>query len=124
MIIVHGMFPVLRESREKALKLMQEMAAASRLEPGCVSYEFYSALTNSCQFLLFQEWSSVEALQAHFETEHMETFLAELPSILNGEIVTRRYEVRNQDEQEADEEFDESEVPTKKPALIRPKIVH
>ena len=124
MIIVHGMFPVLRESREKALKLMQEMTAASRLEPGCVSYEFYSALTNSCQFLLFQEWSSVEALQAHFETEHMETFLAELPSILNGEIVTRRYEVRNQDEQEADDEFDESEVPTKKPALIRPKIVH
>ena len=124
MIIVHGMFPVLRESREKALKLMQEMAAASRREPGCVSYEFYSALTNSCQFLLFQEWSSVEALQAHFETEHMETFLAELPSILNGEIVTRRYEVRNQDEQEADDEFDESEVPTKKPALIRPKIVH
>ena len=113
-----------RESREKALKLMQEMAAESRLEPGCVSYEFYSALTNSCQFLLFQEWSSVEALQAHFETEHMETFLAELPSILNGEIVTRRYEVRNQDEQEADDEFDESEVPTKKPALIRPKIVH
>ena len=124
MIIVHGMFPVLRESREKALKLMQEMATASRLEPGCVSYEFYSALTNSCQFLLFQEWSSVEALQAHFETEHMETFLAELPSILNGEIVTRRYEVRNQDEQEADDDFDESEVPTKKPALIRPKIVH
>ena len=39
------------------------------------------------------EWESIDALQDHFDTPHMETFLSELPDVLNEEIVTRRYEV-------------------------------
>ncbi len=124
MIIVHGMFPVRKQSRQRALELMQEMAAASRLETGCVSYEFYGSLTNDCQFLLFQEWESVEALQAHFETEHMEIFLAELPSILDGEIVTRRYEVRIQTDREGIDLTDEAEPPRQTSEVTRPKIIH
>ena len=96
MIIVHGVLLVVKDQRSRAQVLMQEMATASRLEAGCISYEFYASLTNPRQFLLFQEWASVEALQDHFQTAHMEIFLEQLPSILDGEIVTRRYEVRQQ----------------------------
>ena len=49
----------------------------------------------SCQALLFQEWESVEALQGHFETDHMEEFLQRLPDVLDGEVSTRRYEVKS-----------------------------
>ena len=97
MIIVHGVFPIRAEARSKALALMEEMSLLSRKEPGCLTYEFYAALSSETEFLLFQEWESIDALQDHFDTPHMETFLSELPDVLNGEIVTRRYEVRNRE---------------------------
>ena len=126
MIIVHGIFPVFKDHRSRALLLMQEMAAASRLEVGCVSYEFYASLTDPCQFLLFQEWASVDALQDHFETEHMEKFLEQLPEILDGEIVTRRYEVRHQKGRSSrrDEVEPESEQSKDHSEGSFPKIIH
>jgi quinol monooxygenase YgiN len=94
MIIVHGKFPIKPEIRDDALEIMRVMAVASRAEYGCVSYEFYVGLSDPNTLLLFQEWESVDALQGHFDTNHMEEFLEKLPDILNGEVSTRRYEVK------------------------------
>ena len=98
MIIVHGTFPVRAEVRENALELMRQMALASRAEDGCISYEFYVGLSDPNTLLLFQEWESVDALQGHFDTEHMEKFLRVLPEVLDGEVATRRYEVKISDD--------------------------
>lgn len=98
MIIVHGTFPVKEDVRDDALELMRRMAIASRAEVGCISYEFYIGLSDPNTLLLFQEWESVEALQGHFDTDHMEEFLKVLPEVLDGEVTTRRYEVRSSDE--------------------------
>jgi quinol monooxygenase YgiN len=94
MIIVHGTFPVKRQHRDEALELMKQMSIATREEPGCLSYEFFIGLSDPDTLLLYQEWESVEALQDHFETQHMEEFLGHLPNVLDGEVLTRRYEVR------------------------------
>ncbi len=94
MIIVHGTFPVKADLRDEALSLMRQMALASKDEEGCISYEFYVGISRPNSLLLFQEWESVEALQKHFETEHMEEFMKQLPEVLDGEVSTRRYEVR------------------------------
>jgi quinol monooxygenase YgiN len=94
MIIVHGSFPLNPELRDDALDMMRRMASASRAEFGCISYEFYVGLSDPNTLMLFQEWESVEALQDHFDTEHMEEFTKLLPSVLDGEVATRRYEVR------------------------------
>jgi quinol monooxygenase YgiN len=125
MIIVHGVFPIRADSRQRALKLMEDMAMLSREEPGCLTYEFYAALSSETEFLLFQEWESIEALQDHFETPHMETFLTELPDVLDGEIVTRRYEVRSRDRGIDNERVLSSsgEVERKSERQV-PKIVH
>lgn len=126
MIIVHGVLLVVKDQRSRAQVLMQEMATASRLEAGCISYEFYASLTNPRQFLLFQEWASVEALQDHFQTAHMEIFLEQLPDILDGEIVTRRYEVRQQQgrSQALGEVDAEPERSLSAPEMSVPKIIH
>ena len=126
MIIVHGVLLVVKDQRSRAQVLMQEMATASRLEAGCISYEFYASLTNPRQFLLFQEWASVEALQDHFQTAHMEIFLEQLPDILDGEIVTRRYEVRQQQgrSQALGEVDAEPERSPSVPEMSVPKIIH
>ena len=102
MIIVHGSFPLRAERRERALQLAKRMAEATQLEQGCISYEFFIGLSDPNTLMLFQEWETMDALMAHFQTEHMDEFLKELPEVVNGEITTRRYAV--QSIEEADEE--------------------
>ena len=121
MIIVHGTFPVKPEVREDALELMRQMATASREEAGCISYEFYVGVSDPNTLLLFQEWESVDALQGHFDTEHMEEFLSVLPNVLDGEVATRRYEVRVSNDTLDRADFDPEAIaqPEK-----RQKIVH
>ncbi len=108
MIIVHGIFPIKPDSRDDALEVMRRMAIASRAEAGCISYEFYIGLTDPNTLLLFQEWESVDALQGHFETSHMDEFLALLPDVLDGEVSTRRYEVRAGGEEFSGDDDDQS----------------
>ena len=108
MIIVHGTIPLKPDARELALDLARKMAEATRAELGCLSYEFYVALSDPNTLLLFQEWESMEALMAHFQTEHMEEFLKELPNVVSGEITTKRYAVQSVDE---DEELPEEQPP-------------
>ena len=121
MIIVHGTFPVKSQLRDNALDLMRQMASASRAEEGCISYEFYVGLTDPNTLLLFQEWESVDALQGHFETDHMEEFLRALPNVLDGEVATRRYEVKISDDSFDAQEFDPEPVSQLEE---REKIIH
>ena len=122
MIIVHGTFPVKSERRDDALGLMRRMAIASRAEPGCISYEFYIALSDPNTLLLFQEWESVDALQGHFDTDHMEEFLKVLPDVLDGEVTTRRYEVRSTSEMAEDHNDAEPDYTPRQQS--REKIIH
>lgn len=103
MIIVHGTIPIRSDCREQALKLARGMTEATRNEPGCVSYEFYVGLSDPNTLMLFQEWESMEALMRHFQTNHMEEFLRVLPSVVSGEITTRRYAVQSMDDDAAEE---------------------
>ena len=127
MVIVHGTFPVKSDMRDEALDVMRRMSQASRAEPGCVSYEFYVGLSDPNKLMLFQEWETVDALQDHFQTAHMEDFLKILPSLLDGEVSTRRYEVRTSDGYGHDDltEFEPEFEPEFAPRqTYREKIVH
>lgn len=100
MIIVHGTIPIRPECREQALQLARRMAESTRSEVGCISYDFYVGLSDPNTLMLFQEWESMEALMAHFQTDHMDDFLKSLPNIVSGEITTKRYAVQSVDEEE------------------------
>lgn len=80
------------------LELARDMAEATRAEFGCISYDFYLGLSDPNTLMLFQEWENMEALMGHFQTEHMDVFLKELPEMVSGEITTRRYAVQSMDE--------------------------
>ncbi|MCH8140308.1 MAG: antibiotic biosynthesis monooxygenase [Gammaproteobacteria bacterium] len=98
MIIVHATIPIRSDCREKALELARQMTAATQAEVGCISYDFYIGLSDPNTLMLFQEWESMEALMGHFQTEHMDEFLKELPQVVSGEVTTRRYAVQSVDE--------------------------
>ncbi len=99
MIIVHGIIPIRAEKRERALELASRMTQATQSEPGCISYDFYIGLSDPNTLMLFQEWESMEALMGHFQTDHIDEFLRELPDVVAGEITTRRYAVQSVDEE-------------------------
>jgi quinol monooxygenase YgiN len=103
-IIVHGTIPLRPECRDQALQLARQMAVATREEIGCISYDFYVGLSDPNTLMLFQEWESMEALMGHFQTEHMEEFLQQLPDLVSGEITTKRYAVQSLDEEESEPE--------------------
>ena len=98
MIIVHGTIPIRPDCRERALELARQMTEATQAEVGCISYDFYVGLSDPNTLMLFQDWESMEALMGHFQTDHMEEFLQELPQVVAGEITTRRYAVQSVDE--------------------------
>lgn len=101
MIIVHGNIPLKPERRDEALELARQMSEATQREDGCISYDFFIGLRDPNTLLLFQEWESMDALMGHFQTDHMEEFLKELPDIVSGEITTKRYAVQSVDEEES-----------------------
>ena len=78
-------------------------------------------LSNPNLVLLFQEWGSVEALESHWETDHMKIFLGQLPEILDGEVATRRYEVRPTDVDSEMSEYDQEDLSNDP---MQGKIVH
>lgn len=109
MIIVQGYIPIRPERREEALQMARRMTDSTRTETGCITYEFFIGLTDPNTLMLFQEWESMEALLAHFQTEHMDEFMRGLPNVVAGEVVTRRYAVQSVDE---DKQTQGSRVPT------------
>ena len=95
MIIVHGIIPIKPSRRDEALDLARAMAEATQAEAGCISYEFYVGLRDPNTLILLQEWESAQALTGHFRTKHTRVFLDELPKVLAGDVLTRRYAVQN-----------------------------
>jgi quinol monooxygenase YgiN len=50
--------------------VLRELAPASREEPGCRRYLVTRSATDPLLFLLFEEYDSEEAFQAHRASEH------------------------------------------------------
>lgn len=99
MIIVHGTIPIRADYRDKAIDLARRMAESTRAEEGCISYDFYLGLSDPNTLMLFQEWESMDSLMGHFQTDHLEAFLKELPDMVSGEITNKRYAVQSVDEE-------------------------
>lgn len=92
-IVVSGVFEVSRETLAEALEAAREMAAASRAEPGCISYEFFADLEDSCRMRVFEEWQNQQALDEHFATEHMAHFRRRLSKVDVRSREIKRYVV-------------------------------
>jgi quinol monooxygenase YgiN len=81
MVIVAGTL-VLKEGALEALRPhMRRMIAASRAEPGCLTYSYGVDVEDDNVIRVFEEWESSEALAAHFETPHLKAWRPALAEI-------------------------------------------
>jgi quinol monooxygenase YgiN len=93
MLVIAGTIPVKPEQREEAKRLARWLEAETRQEPGCLMYTFYADQTDPNLFFIFEEWDSEEALQRHFQTEHMKKFVQQAPTLLAGKVSAKKYTV-------------------------------
>jgi len=71
MIIVHVTYELYPEKEQGFLDTMKPMVEATLKEDGCIRYDLAKASFIPHTYLLTEAWESMEALQAHFNTEHM-----------------------------------------------------
>lgn len=58
--------------------------AASRAEPGCVSYTLYQDPYNKTVFFFFEEWKDQAAIDTHFAMPHFKAFGAAIKDLVDG----------------------------------------
>lgn len=93
MLVIAGHIRLDPAKREEANAAALDVMAATREEPGCISYTFSADLSDASQFHIFEEWESQEALDAHFKTAHMAVFQGKMGGLGVSEMAIQRYEV-------------------------------
>ncbi|MFE3290646.1 putative quinol monooxygenase [Rhodococcus sp. NPDC059234] len=63
---------------------LSALAAASRAEKGCVSYDLYESSSAPGTFVTIEVWTGQEALQAHLAAPHLQAALATFGPHLAG----------------------------------------
>ena len=82
MIVVVGRVRTDADKRSELVRIGQQVAAASRAEPGCISYRLYEDTEAENNFVFVEEWESDEALKRHFATPHIAEFMRSIPATL------------------------------------------
>lgn len=97
MIVVIGTFRLPVENVEAGRTAMAEVIAASRAEPGCLSYAYAEDVLEPGLFRVSEAWESREALAAHFEAPHMKQWQRERAELGMTERAVTVYEVASEE---------------------------
>src|SRR5947209_2473408 len=74
-----------KEGQEQAIvKAARPCIKATRKEKGCVTYRLHQDLESPQQFVMYERWKSVQALEDHFKTAHFKKLVGELKEVLDG----------------------------------------
>ncbi len=82
MIVVVGRVTSDAEKREQLIAVAQAVASASRDEDGCIAYRFYEDSEQPNHFVFVEEWADQSALERHFATAHIDTFMRSIPATI------------------------------------------
>lgn len=78
---------------EQVLQALQKCLLPTRREPGCQRYQLVRCREAPLEFVMLEEWRSVEDVDAHLQTPHVQQLLAALPALLAAPPDIRSYEV-------------------------------
>ena len=95
MLIVIGTFRLPLESRAAALEAMARVTAATRAEPGCLSYAYAEDLLEPGLYRVSESWTDRASLAAHFDMPHMKQWQRERAELGMTEREVTAYEVES-----------------------------
>jgi quinol monooxygenase YgiN len=70
------------EQRDRWLDLVRANAAQTRAEEGCTSYQISEDIDTRNNFVIVEEWTSVEAQYSHFRRPDFGKLMASLGDVL------------------------------------------
>jgi len=77
--------------KEAELKSRLEgVATASWDEPGVVTYAVHDLVDQPGSFMMVEVYASQAAFDAHLDTEHVKALIADLASLVEGELVVHQ----------------------------------
>ena len=82
MIVVVGRVRTDKDKRAQLVSVAHTVAAASRQEPGCISYRIYEDTETPNEFVFVEEWENGAALREHFATGHIAEFMRAIPEAI------------------------------------------
>ncbi|MCX7008651.1 MAG: putative quinol monooxygenase [Kiritimatiellaeota bacterium] len=90
--LIGARLQVKAEKVDEFIAAAKPCIAASRAEPGCISYTLLQDPSDKTAFLFFEEWKNQQAIDEHFGTPHFKAFGAQLKDFLNGKPVITVYD--------------------------------
>lgn len=94
MVVVNA---VIESTDADVLALTEAVAAmevASRAEAGCEDYTFSVEMSNPTMIRITEHWETLEALKAHFETQHMVVFQAAMAAHPPKDVSAKFFEAQ------------------------------
>lgn len=64
-------------NEEKVHQILQQLGAASRQEPGVITYTTHVDPENPCEFFIYEKYHDASGLEAHQATEHFKKYVLE-----------------------------------------------
>lgn len=93
MLIILAKGVIRPDRRDAFIAASREQIVETRKEEGCIAYDFYESQTAPNTFVFNERWRSKEAIDAHFQTEHIRKFMSVLPSCVAEPPVIELVEV-------------------------------
>jgi len=79
------------EKVQELKSLLLGLLEPTRREKGCIRYELLQSNSDPTDFNFVEEWTGDDAIDAHFETSHLQKVLSEIGPLLAKEPDIRRY---------------------------------
>lgn len=81
------------KDRDKLLEVMGELSALTKVEPGCLRYEFLQVQDEPNRFCLFEVWHSVADLENHKRTDHFAKLTPQIFAIAKCRVTKHQHVV-------------------------------
>lgn len=85
MIKIIAKFEIQENKVSRATVRMAALAAASKSDKGCISYELFEDINNANTLFFVESWESTEEQSAHMNTPHIKAFDAAARHFLAGD---------------------------------------
>lgn len=90
-LYVIGKFKAKANQVAKIIELLEQLTFKSKNESGCIDYGFYRSTDDPHTFISFEIWSDIESETLHWDTEHVQEALRQVPELIDGELEVARY---------------------------------
>lgn len=92
MVVVMAKLSVKPDKKAELLALARDVIAATRKEPGCISYSLMEDPYDAGTCLFVEEWTDKKALEAHLTMAHLAEWRAKSKDLLAGKTAIKLYQ--------------------------------